>query len=168
MKKSLTVLSIATLCLGLLLAPNVMQTPASADGTAQIRFATLAPKGSKAERILRAWDLSVKEKTGGKVSFQFYSALGMGDERTLLNKMDARANQLDAATFTSIGLGQVVRSASVLQVPGMFKSYKDLSAVRTAMDSEWRKSFDDAGYQLLGWFDIGFGRIFSTQPIAQP
>ncbi|MDB4974567.1 MAG: TRAP-type C4-dicarboxylate transport system, periplasmic component [Myxococcaceae bacterium] len=168
MNKPLTVLSIATLCLGLLLAPNVMQTPASADGTAQIRFATLAPKGSKAERILRAWDLSVKEKTGGKVSFQFYSALGMGDERTLLNKMDARANQLDAATFTSIGLGQVVRSASVLQVPGMFKSYKDLSAVRTAMDSEWRKSFDDAGYQLLGWFDIGFGRIFSTQPIAQP
>ena len=46
---------------------------------------------------------------------------------------------------------KAVRSASVLQVPGLFKSYKDLSAVRTAMDPEWRKSFDESGYQLLAF-----------------
>jgi len=156
----------ASLCLAFVLAPTVMRAPAGAQGSAEIRMATIAPKGSKAERILRAWDASVREKTGGRVKFRFYPGGIAGDERDVLRKM--KVSQLDATTLTSVGLGQIVRSASVLQVPGLFKSYKDLSAVRTAMDTEWRKSFDDAGYQLLGWFDIGFGRIFSTQAIARP
>jgi TRAP-type C4-dicarboxylate transport system substrate-binding protein len=166
MKKNVRVLSLVTLCLGILLAPTTMRAPASANGNAEIRMATIAPKGSKAERILRAWDMSVREKTGGRVKFRFYPGGIAGDERDVLRKM--KVNQLDATTLTSVGLGQIVRSASVLQVPGLFKSYKELAAVRTAMDTEWRKSFDEAGYQLLGWFDIGFGRVFSTQPIAKP
>lgn len=166
MKKSLYVFSVFTLCLGLLLVPTAMRPAASANGSAEIRMATIAPKGSKAERILRAWDMSVKEKTGGRVKFRFYAGGIAGDERDVLRKM--KVSQLDATTLTSVGLGQIVRSASVLQVPGLFKSYKDLNAVRTAMDAEWRKEFDAAGYQLLGWFDIGFGRIFSMQAVARP
>jgi len=166
MKINVRVLSLVTLCLGILLAPTTMRTPASANGSAEIRMATIAPKGSKAERILRAWDMSVREKTGGRVKFRFYPGGVAGDERDVLRKM--KVSQLDATTLTSVGLGQIVRSASVLQVPGLFKNYKELAAVRSAMDAEWRKSFDDAGYQLLGWFDIGFGRVFSTQPIARP
>jgi TRAP-type C4-dicarboxylate transport system substrate-binding protein len=166
MSKTLRVIFLATFCLGFLLLPTRLQRPASAEGQATIRMATIAPKGSKAERILRAWDMSVKEKTGGRVKFQFYLGGGAGDERDVLRKI--KVNQLDATTLTSVGLGQIVRSASVLQLPGMFKNYQDLNAVRAAMDAEWRKSFDDAGFQLLGWFDIGFGRIFSTQPIARP
>ena len=129
-------------------------------------MATIAPRGSKAERILRAWDMSVQEKTAGRVKFMFYPGGIQGDEHDVLDKI--KVGQLDATTLTSVGLGQIVRSASVLQVPGLFKSYKDLSAVRTAMDPEWRKSFDESGYQLLGWFDIGFGHIFSNQPINTP
>lgn len=166
MKTSVRVFSIVTLCLGLSLVPTVLRPGASAEGSTEIRMATIAPKGSKAERILRAWDMSVREKTGGRVKFRFYSGGVAGDERDVLRKM--KVSQLDATTLTSVGLGQIVRSASVLQVPGLFKSYKDLAAVRSAMDAEWRKAFDDSGYQLLGWFDIGFGRIFSNTPIAQP
>jgi TRAP-type transport system periplasmic protein len=178
MKKSLSslarpprlgrLLSIATVCLGVSLAPSSLWPAARATGTTEIRMATIAPRGSKAERILRAWDMSVQEKTGGRVKFRFYPGGIQGDERDVLSKMNVKVSQLDATTLTSVGLGQIVRSASVLQVPGLFKSYKDLSAVRTAMDAEWRKSFDDSGYQLLGWFDIGFGHIFSNQPINSP
>lgn len=160
------VLTLVTLCCGLVLVPTRLQTPASASGTAEIRMATIAPKGSKAERILRAWDMSVREKTGGRVKFRFYPGGIAGDERDVLRKM--KVKQLDATTLTSVGLGQIVRSASVLQVPGLFKSYEELAAVRETMDAEWRKAFADAGYQLLGWFDIGFGRIFSEQPVARP
>jgi TRAP-type transport system periplasmic protein len=166
MNKTARLLLPFSLCLGLSFAPNRLSTPASAEGNAEIRMATIAPKGSKAERILRAWDMSVREKTAGRVKFRFYAGGIAGDERDVLRKM--KVSQLDATTLTSVGLGQIVRSASVLQVPGLFKSYKDLAAVRTMMDAEWRKAFDEAGYQLLGWFDIGFGRIFSAQPIAKP
>jgi TRAP-type C4-dicarboxylate transport system substrate-binding protein len=166
MNKSARVLILLTLSFAVLLGPTHLRTAASAEGSAEIRMATIAPKGSKAERILRAWDMSVREKTGGRVKFRFYPGGVAGDERDVLRKI--KVSQLDATTLTSVGLGQIVRSASVLQVPGLFKSYKDLAAVRSAMDAEWRKAFDDAGYQLLGWFDIGFGRIFSAQPIARP
>ncbi len=129
-------------------------------------MATIAPKGSKAMRILRAWDSTVQQKTGGKVSFRYYAGGIAGDERDVIRKM--KVGQLDSTTLTSVGLGQIVRTASVLQMPGMFKSYKELAAVRTAMDAEWRKQFDASGYTLLGWFDIGFGRVFSNQAVARP
>ena len=132
----------------------------------EIRMATIAPKSSKPMRILRAWDNSLRQKTGNRVGFRFYAGGQAGDERDVLRKM--KVNQLDATSLTSVGLGQIVRSASVLQMPGMFKTYAELNAVRSAMDAEWRKSFDQAGYQLLGWFDIGFGRIFSANSIARP
>lgn len=168
MNQYVRVLSLLTFCLGLVLGLALLPTslPASAEGSSEIRMATIAPKGSKAERILRAWDMSVREKTQGRVKFRFYAGGIAGDERDVLRKI--KVSQLDATTLTSVGLGQIVRSASVLQMPGMFKSYKELAAVRATMDAEWRKAFDDAGYQLLGWFDIGFGRIFSAHSIARP
>jgi TRAP-type transport system periplasmic protein len=152
--------------LALFIVPATAQRAARADGPVEIRMATIAPKASKAMRILRAWDMSVQEKTQGRVKFRFYAGGIAGDERDVLRKI--KVNQLDATTLTSVGLGQIVRSASVLQVPGLFKSYKELGAVRTTMDAEWQKQFDDAGFRLLGWFDIGFGRIFSSQSIARP
>jgi TRAP-type C4-dicarboxylate transport system substrate-binding protein len=162
-KRLLCALCLLGLCLGV---PALAGRSASADGSWEIRMATIAPKASKAMRILRAWDMSVQEKTQNRVKFRFYPGGVSGDERDVLRKM--KLNQLDCTTLTSVGLGQVVRSASVLQVPGMFKSYKELGAVRTGMDAEWKKEFDTAGFQLLGWFDIGFGRIFSAQSIARP
>jgi TRAP-type C4-dicarboxylate transport system substrate-binding protein len=164
MKKALFC-TLSLLALGLLL-PIGAGRPAHADGSWEIRMATIAPKASKAMRILRAWDLSVQEKTQNRVKFRFYPGGIQGDERDVLRKM--KTNAVDATSLTSVGLGQVVRSASVLQVPGLFKSYQELTAVRSAMDAEWKKQFDEAGYTLLGWFDIGFGRIFSQQPIARP
>jgi TRAP-type C4-dicarboxylate transport system substrate-binding protein len=164
MKKSLV--WALTLLICCMLLPMAAGAPARAAGSLEIRMATIAPKASKAMRILRAWDMSVQEKTQGRVKFRFYAGGIAGDERDVLRKI--KVSQLDATTLTSVGLGQVVRSASVLQVPGLFKSSQELGAVRSAMDAEWKKSFDDSGYQLLGWFDIGFGRIFSNQPVARP
>lgn len=149
-----------------LILPVSVVGSAAASGTWEIRMATIVPKSSKPMRILRAWDNTLKEKTGGRASFRFYAGGVAGDERDVLRKM--KINQIDATSLTSVGLGQIVRSASVLQVPGLFKSYAELNAVRAAMDTEWRKSFDESGYTLLGWFDIGFGRVFSAQQIAKP
>jgi TRAP-type C4-dicarboxylate transport system substrate-binding protein len=164
MKKSrVFLLAITALCvLGLPVSPRA----AGAAGSWEIRMATIAPKSSKPMRILRAWDMTLQEKTGGRAKFRFYPGGIAGDERDVLRKI--KVKQIDATTLTSVGLGQIVRSASVLQVPGLFKNYKELSAVRSTMDAEWRKQFDDAGYQLLGWFDVGFGRIFSTHSVARP
>ena len=158
--------SCSALLAGALLAAVPVWPRVDAAQETVIRMATIAPKGSKAMRILRAWDISVQKQTGGRVKFRFYPGGIAGDERDVLRKM--KVGQIDATTLTSVGLGQIVRSTSVLQVPGLFRSYDELKAVRSAMNDEWTKAFKGAGYQLLGWFDIGFGRIFSGRPIAKP
>ena len=139
---------------------------ANAGDTTIIKMATVAPKGSKAHRILRAWDKTVRKQTGNAVRFRFYPGGVSGDERDVIRKM--RVGQLNATTLTSVGLGQIVRSATVLQLPGLFRSYKELGAVRKAMGNEWDEQFQASGYKLLGWFDIGFGHIYSTKKIAKP
>jgi TRAP-type C4-dicarboxylate transport system substrate-binding protein len=157
---------IALLGMCAVLLPAIQVGTAAANGSWEIKMATIAPKSSKPMRILRAWDASLQKETQGRAKFRFYAGGVAGDERDVIRKM--KVHQLDATTLTSVGLGQIVRSATVLQVPGMFKSYKELGAVRSAMDAEWRKSFDASGFQLLGWFDIGFGRIFSAKSVQKP
>ncbi len=137
-----------------------------ADDTTVIRMATIAPKSSKPMRILRAWDKTVRKSSEGRIRFRFYSGGIAGDERDVIRKM--RIEQLDATSLTSVGLGQIERSASVLQVPGLFRSYRELDAVRSEMDLQWRDSFREAGFELLGWFDVGFGRYFSRRPVKRP
>jgi TRAP-type transport system periplasmic protein len=131
-----------------------------------IRAATLAPKGSAWMRVFDAWNNSLKTKTNQALGFHFYPGGAQGDERDLVRKM--RANQLDAAAITTVGLGQIVKSAMVLQAPGLCHSYKRIDAVRSQLAAEFDAEFDKAGFKLLGWGDAGQGRIFSNRPIRTP
>jgi len=138
----------------------------SAEGTTTIRMASLAPAGSSWDKLFRAWGNSLKQGTGGAVQFQFFPGGVAGDERDVLRKM--KLAQLDAAGLTSIGLGQVARPISVMQMPGVMESYKQLAHVREAMAPEWEGLLSKEGYRLLGWGDAGFGRLFSKKPIMKP
>lgn len=131
-----------------------------------LRVATLAPKGSAWMRVFDAWNNSLEKETAGKLKFHFYPGGAAGDERDAVRKM--RAGQMDAAVITTMGLGQIVRSALVLQAPGLFDSYARIDAVRTKLAPEFEKQFDGAGFKLLGWGDAGQARVFSNQPIVAP
>ncbi|MFW5920224.1 MAG: TRAP transporter substrate-binding protein DctP, partial [Polyangiales bacterium] len=137
-----------------------------AQGQNTLRIATLAPRGSSWMKVFNAWNASVKKETGGKLQLRFYPGGVAGDERDFIRKM--RAGQLDGAAVTSTGLGQVVRPVLVLQVPGLFDEYSKLDKVRKQLDDEIEAKFEDNGYKLLGWGDVGKGRIFSNKPIKKP
>ena len=139
---------------------------ASADEAFVLRIATLAPRGSAWMKVFKAWNASLKRKTGGKLQLRFYPGGVSGDERDFIRKM--RAGQLDGASVTATGLGQVVRPVLVLQVPRLLTDYDKLDRVRAAMDDEFRGQFREAGFELLGWGDVGRARIFSTHRIERP
>jgi TRAP-type C4-dicarboxylate transport system substrate-binding protein len=141
-------------------------TRVAADGEHVLRISMLAPRGSPAFRTLDAWANTVKQKTGGQLRIQYFAGGISGDERDVLRKM--KVGQLDGSGLTSVGLGQIYRPILVLQMPGLFETTEELHAVRTAMDAEWKQKFAEQGYVLLGWFDAGFGRVFSKQPIERP
>lgn len=138
----------------------------SAAGTTTIRMASLAPAGSSWDKVFRAWGNSLKQQTGGAVQFQFFPGGVAGDERDVIRKM--KLGQMDAGGFTSIGLGQIARPVSILQMGGVVENYKQLNYVRDTLGPDFEVMFQKEGYRLLGWGDAGFGRIFSKKPILKP
>ncbi|HVZ33305.1 MAG TPA: TRAP transporter substrate-binding protein DctP [Polyangiaceae bacterium] len=138
----------------------------SAAGNTTIRIGSLAPPGSSWDKVFRAWGNSLKQATGGAVQLQFFPGGVAGDERDVIRKM--KLGQMDGGSFTSVGLGQVVRATAILQVPGIIETYKQLSYVREQMASDFEGMFQKEGYRLLGWGDVGFARLFSKKPILKP
>ncbi len=162
MKRNILLFSVLLGCL--VAVPSLASV--SAGETITIRMASLAPAGSSWDKIFQAWNNSVREKTNQGVKFQFFPGGVAGDEKDVIRKM--KVGQMDAAGLTSIGLGQIARPVTLLQMPGLFKNYEQLGRVRKEMAPEFEKMFADEGYRLVGWGDAGFGRVFSKKPILKP
>jgi TRAP-type C4-dicarboxylate transport system substrate-binding protein len=79
-----------------------------------------------------------------------------------------RAGNLDGAALTGIGMGQIHRAALVFQMPGMFRGYEQLDGARNAVAGDVNAGFEAAGFELLGWADVGESRIFSQRPVHTP
>jgi len=137
-----------------------------ANEQAVLRIATLAPEGTGAGKVFHAFDTSVRKRTGDKLKMRLYAGGVAGDERDVIRKM--KAGQMEGAALTSIGLGQIVRSVLVLQLPGLFENREQVAKVRKELAADFQKQFEDAGYVLLAWGDVGDRRIFSTKPINVP
>ncbi len=130
----------------------------------QIKFATLAPEGSTWMKTMRAIDDELRAATDNRIGFKFYPGGVQGDEKDVLRKI--RSGQLHSGGFTGNGLGALVPDIRVLELPFMFESLDELDALRNQTKAEWIAKYDEAGYVLLGWADVGFIHLFSTKPIA--
>jgi TRAP-type transport system periplasmic protein len=151
----------------LLLALAFAPLPTGHAGEAAImRIATLAPEASGAGQIFRMFDQSVRKRTGDRIQMRLYAGGVAGDERDVLRKI--KLGQLEGAAVTSIGLGQIVRSVLILQMPGLFTNRDQVSKVRKELAGEFNAQFASAGYQLLAWGDVGDRRIFSKRPVLSP
>jgi TRAP-type transport system periplasmic protein len=104
--------------------------------------------------------------SGGRLRARLYGGGVAGDERDVIRKM--RIGQLEGAALSSVGLGQLVRSVLVLQVPGLFSSREQVARVRRALAADFARQFESAGFILLGWGDVGDRRMFSKQRITRP
>ncbi len=154
------------LALAALAVPGVIPRPAAAEQAIELRIATLAPSGSSWMKVFNAWNLTIQKQTNNSVKLRFYPGGSQGDERDFVRKM--RAGQMDGASITTTGLGQLVRQILVLSVPGVFDEYDELDRVRAALSDRFAGMFDQEGYTLLGWGDVGKTRLFSMERIERP
>ncbi len=141
-------------------------TSATAEETQFIRIATLAPRDSELAKGFIKIDKGLKDATKGAWGVKLYPSGVAGDEVDVIRKM--KVGQMDASIITSTGLAQIVRDVNVLNAPGVINSYKQLDAVQGAMQAEWGKSFDSAGFKLLAWGETGQYRWFSKTGITKP
>jgi TRAP-type C4-dicarboxylate transport system substrate-binding protein len=135
----------------------------TASGNEKIKLATLAPKNSSWMKIFYAMGKEIQEKSGSKVKIQFFPDGVQGDEIDVIRKM--RAGLLHAGAMTEVGLGEIHKPVLIFQTFRLFNNYAELDYVRDQLRDGLEKAFDEAGYVLLGWGDIGYYYIFSNHPI---
>lgn len=142
----------------LLLFSLLFVVPVAA-GETTIKFATLAPEGSTWMNVMKEMDAEIRQKTGGEIKFKIYPGGVSGDEKDVVRKM--RLGQLHSAGFSGVGLGEILPSVRILDLPFLFESEEEVDYIERKYTNYFYRAFEEKGHILLGWAEIGPVHIFS-------
>jgi len=132
-----------------------------------LKVSSLAPRESPWGQVLRTWVKAVHAKTKGQVEIDIYWNSTQGDEPAQVAKM--KTGQLDGAVVTAVGLGGVVNDVNALQMPGLFADWEHFDKAREAVRPRLEQRFKDAGFELIGWGDVGLDHLMSKgYPVHLP
>jgi len=131
--------------------------------TVIIKFATLAPEGTTWMKVMRQFSDAVYKSTNGAVKFKIYAGGVQGDEKDVLRKI--RINQLHSAGFTGVGLGEILPEVRILDAPFLFKNHQEVDYIDDKFFERFAQKFEQKGYILLGWAEVGFVYIYTNVPV---
>lgn len=132
-------------------------------GQTKIRFATVAPEGSTWMKVMKEYAKAVEDATNNEIEFKIYPGQVAGDEKDVLRKI--RIGQLDSGGFTGVGLGEILPEVRIMDAPFLFKSYEEVDYVADQFFDYFSKKFEEKGFILLGWAEVGFVYVFTNKPI---
>ncbi len=151
-----------TLTLATLAAIGGLAGTAAADNV-ELRMATLAPSGSRWEKVLSQGGATIAKETENRVTVKYYADAGQGDERDYIRKINA--GQLDGAAVTSVGLAMIDSSIKVLELPMMYETVEEMDYVRKKMWKHFQKKFQKKGFQLGEPGDVGWVYFLSKKKV---
>lgn len=131
----------------------------------ELKIATIAPKGTTLFNTLDAAAKKITADTKGRVKVTIYGGGVQGDEKDVVRKM--RYGQLSGAALTGVGLGLIDPQIRVLELPFLFNNTSEVDKVYSALKADFQNIFAKKGYQLLGWAEVGFVKIFSNKAIRK-
>lgn len=137
---------------------------AEAKPKVEIKIATLAPKGTSNAKLLDQMKQEVEQATANEVGFKIYYGGIQGDAKDVLRKI--KFKQLQGALLASYGLGQIASEVRITGLPYVFRNEGEVDYVRANLADTLEKAFEDQGFVVLGWYDIGFVYSFSKVPIT--
>ena len=114
---------------------------------------------------MEEYDAAVRKESGGRVGFKMYPGGVQGDEKGVLRKI--KANQLQSAGFTGVGMGEIAPMVRILDSPFLFNTYDEIDRVYKEYDGEFQKAFEGGGFVLLGWAEVGFVYVYTNTPITR-
>lgn len=129
----------------------------------EMKFAVLAPEGSTWLNLMREFNDQINKESKGQLTFRILPGGISGDEFDVIRKMNF--GKIDSAGFTGVGLGQILPSIRVLELPRLFNSYQEIDYVTAKIRPYFEKEFEKKGYILLGWAEVGFVNMFSNKPL---
>jgi TRAP-type transport system periplasmic protein len=151
--------------LGMVSAPatDAQAITCTAAAPCEVKFAFLAPEGSAWHNVLKEFDNSIRTKSGGRIKLKIYAGGVAGDEEDVIRKL--RIGQMHAAGFTGLGLGKIVPSVRVKELPFLLENYDQVDKVNAALTPKFEQMFDQKGFVYLGNAEAGFVYIMSNKPI---
>ena len=149
------------------LSLSLLTPPRYLDGapSVSIKFATLAPEGSTWMLTLREMDAEVRRRSGDRIHFVFYPGGVLGDEIDVLRKM--RIGQLHGGAFSGVGLGSVLPSVRVLELPLLFGEAEEADFITGRLEAYFARAFEERGFVFLTFAEAGPVHLFSQRAIRR-
>lgn len=129
----------------------------------KIKFATLAPEGSTWMNLMKEFSDDLFAASDGQIKFKIYAGGVQGDEKDVIRKM--RINQLHSAGFTGVGLGEILPEVRILDTPFLFRNHGEVDFIAEKYFDRFAQKFEEKGYVLLGWAEVGFVYIYTNQAV---
>ncbi len=129
-----------------------------------IKMASIAPKGSNLATFFEEIGKQIREKTNNEVGLKLYWGGVQGDDKDVLRKI--KLGQLHGGGFLGPGLGLIVSEVRITEIPYMFRNYDEVGYVRSKLQPYMEKRFEEKGFKVLGWMDLGFIHTFSKEPLV--
>lgn len=139
-----------------------------------LKIASVAPARSAWETEQKALAAEWSRITNGQVVLQFYNTIALGGEDGVVQKMrPLRPGQpapLDGAIFTNIGAYELAPESNILTLamPFLFKNQEEVDLVLEALSSEISDAMKVQGFELLGWFNVGWANFYTKKEIRTP
>jgi len=129
----------------------------------KIKFATLAPEGSTWMNVMKDFSNDLLKSSSGQIKFKIYAGGVQGDEKDVIRKI--RINQLHSAGFTGVGLGEILPEVRILDAPFLFRNKQEVDFITTKFYDRFAQKFEQKGYVLLGWAEVGFVHVYTNKPL---
>ena len=131
-----------------------------------VKMASLAPEGSPWHEVLQEIAQDWRELSDGQVRLQVYAGGVLGDEGDMVRKM--RLNQVQAGALTAEGLSYIDKGIYGLSLPLLVSTYQELDWLRAQVEPELRRRYDEKGFTVLAWADVGWAYWFTREPVHTP
>ena len=130
---------------------------------AVLKIATLAPDGTAWMKEMRAAGDEIKKRSNGRVELKFYPGGVMGNDATVLRKI--QIGQLQGGAVTVLALAQIFPDSQLYGLPLLFRSYAEVDYVRKRMDPLIMEGLARNGMIEFGLVEGGFAYLMSTAPV---
>ena len=139
----------------------------AAGKTVDIRMVTLAPMGTSPHIEILKMGERWQKASGGRVKLNVIASYRAGGEAAIVDKM--RVGGIDAALMSLVGLSKIDLGISAMAgIPMAFRSLDEVDYVQEKLGSDLADRFEEKGYVILFWTDIGWVRHFSIKPLVHP
>jgi TRAP-type transport system periplasmic protein len=132
---------------------------------AVLKIATLAPDGTAWMKQMRAAGDEIRKRSDGRVELKFYPGGVMGNDATVLRKI--QIGQLQGGAVTVLALAQIFPDSQLYGLPLLFRSYAEVDYVRQRMDPLIMEGLARNGMVGFGLVEGGFAYLMSNAPVRR-